>query len=108
MFAWLAFTVPLGERTLVEHVQVILKTRESQDLLQGTKEKVGDFVDKATDKVVKGVSKKAPSQVTSRGEGVNAESNVVPPPPPPMEDLPEADRKALRGIIGQGRPQSSQ
>jgi hypothetical protein len=104
--AYVAFTVPLGERTLVEHIQVILRTRESQELLKGTKEKVDDFVNHAADKVVKGVVKKAPSQVTSRGEGVKTEENVV-PPPPPMEDLAEGDRKALRGIIGQGQPQSS-
>jgi hypothetical protein len=105
ILAYVAFTVPLGERTLVEHIQVILNTRESQELLKGTKEKVDDIVNQATDKVVKGVVKKAPSQITSRGEGEKSEESVV-PPSSPMEDLAEGDRKALRGIIGQGQPKA--
>lgn len=99
--AWFGMTVPLGNRTLFEHVQAILKTNASQDLLRGTKEKMGDLVDRATDKVVKGVSGNAPSQVNSRGEGAGQEPGVT---PPPMEDLPAKDRRALRGLIGQGRP----
>jgi hypothetical protein len=103
-FAWFGMTVPLGDRTLFEHIQAIWKTNASQDLLRGTKEKVGDLVDRATDKVVKGVARNAPSQVNSHGEGAGQEPGVTPPPPPPMEDLPAKDRKALRGLIGQGRP----
>lgn len=90
-------TVRLGERTLFEHVQAIWKTRESQDLMRGTREKVGDLVDKATDKVVRNVAKNAPNQVNSRGEGTASE-----PEKPPMEELQEKDRKALQKLIGQG------
>jgi hypothetical protein len=50
------------------------------------------------------VARNAPSQVTSRGEGAGQEPGVTPPPAPPMENLPAKDRKALRGLIGQGRP----
>ena len=94
-FAWFGMTVRLGERTLFEHIQAIWKTHESQDLMRGTKEKMGNLVDRATDKVVKGVAKNAPGQVSSRGENPGEEA-------PPMEELPAKDRKALRGLIGHG------
>ena len=94
-FAWFGMTVRLGERTLFEHIQAIWKTHESQDLMRGTKEKMGNLVDRAADKVVKGVAKNAPGQVNSRGENPGEEA-------PPMEELPAKDRKALRGLIGHG------
>ena len=92
---WFGMTVHLGHRTLFEHMQAIWKTHESQDLLRGTKEKVGHLVDRASDKVVKGVAKSAPGQTRVRDESAEAESAK-----PPLEELPERDRKALRGIIG--------
>jgi hypothetical protein len=95
---WFAMTVRLGDRTLFEHVQAIWKTHESQDLVKGTKDKVGNLVDRATDKVVKGVAKKSPNQVNTRDEHTSDESGAA----VPMEELQERDRKALRGLIGNG------
>jgi hypothetical protein len=92
---WFGMTVRLGDRTLFEHVQAIWKTHESQDLLRGTKEKMGDLVDRASEKVVRGVAKNAPGQVGAHGENAGEESTR-----PPLEELPAKDRKALRGIIG--------
>ena len=94
---WFGMTVRLGDRTLFEHVQAIWKTHESQDLLRGTKEKMGDLVDRASEKVVRGVAKNAPGQVAAHGENAGEESTK-----PPLEELPAKDRKALRGIIGHG------
>ena len=95
--AWFGMTVRLGDRTLFEHVQAIWKSHESQDLLRGTKEKVGNLVDRASDKVVRGVAKNAPGQVRARDESAGEEAAK-----PPLEELPAKDRKALRGIIGHG------
>jgi hypothetical protein len=94
---WFGMTVPLGDRTLFEHMQAIWKTHESQDLLRGTKAKVGDLVDRASEKVVRGVAKNGPSQASAHGESSAEESTK-----PPLEELPAKDRKALRGIIGHG------
>ena len=93
---WFGMTVRLGERTLFEHVQAIWKTHESQDLVRGTKEKVGNLVDRASEKVVRGVAKNAPGQVRARDESAEEAAK------PPLEELPAKDRKALRGIIGHG------
>jgi hypothetical protein len=92
---WFGMTVRLGDRTLFEHVQAIWKTHESQELLRGTKEKVGDLVDRASEKVVRGVTKNAPAQDKAHGESGDEESAKR-----PLEELPAKDRKALRGIIG--------
>jgi hypothetical protein len=92
---WFGMTVRLGDRTLFEHVQAIWKTHESQDLLRGTKQKVGDLVDRASEEVVRDVVKHGPSQPGAHGEKSAEESGE-----PPLEELPAKDRKALRGIIG--------
>lgn len=92
--AWFGFTVKLGERTLFEHVRAIWKTPESQDLLRGTKEKVGSLVDRATDKATKGAAKNI-----AAGHG---ESGKDEPSARPMEEVPTKDRNALRGLIGHG------
>jgi hypothetical protein len=94
---WFGMTVRLGDRTLFEHAQAIWKTHESQDLLRGTKEKVGDLVDRASEKVVRREAKNGPSQVSAHGENSSEESAR-----PPLEEPSAKDRKALRGIIGHG------
>ncbi len=97
---WFGTTVPLGERTLLEHVQAIWKTPESQGLVRGTKDKVGTLVDRATNRVVKGVAKNAPNQITAHGEAADEAAGAE---AHPMEELQAKDRKALRGLIEQGR-----
>lgn len=41
-FAWFGMTYKLGSRTLFEHVQAIGQTKESQELVDGTKQAAGD------------------------------------------------------------------
>jgi len=96
-FTWFGLTVRLGERTLFEHAQAIWNTHESQELVRGTKDKVGGLVDRASEKVVRGVAKNAPGQTKAREDSALDE-----PSKPPLEELPQKDRKALRGIIGHG------
>lgn len=96
---WFGTTVPLGQRTLFEHIQAIWKTPESQELVRGTKDKMGNLVDRAAGRVVKGVTKNASSQITAHGEAADRD----PAAEPPMENLQDKDRKALRGLIEHGR-----
>src|SRR5436190_11574606 len=42
-FAWLGLTVPLGDKTLFGHLSAIGQSKESQQLVRGTKQKVGDL-----------------------------------------------------------------
>jgi hypothetical protein len=91
-FVWFGSTVELGNRTLFGHIQNIWKTHESQELVDGTKGKVGDLVNRASDKVVKGVGKNVTAPANSRGEDD--------PGAKPMEDVQNEDRKTLRDLIG--------
>jgi hypothetical protein len=93
-FVWFGSTVELGNRTLFGHVQNIWKTHESQELVDGTKGKVGDLVNRASDKVVKGIGKNVTAPANSRGEGADD------PGAKPMEDVQNEDRKTLRDLIG--------
>jgi hypothetical protein len=94
-FIWFGTNVELGKRTLFGHIQNIWKTHESQELVDGAKGKVGDLVDRAADKVTKGVGQNVTAPATSRGEeGQTAK---------PMEEVENEDRKALRELIGHKR-----
>lgn len=91
---WFGSTVELGNRTLFGHIQNIWKTHESQELVDGTKGKVGDLVNRASDKVVKGIGKNVTAPASSRGETADD------PGARPMEDVQNEDRKTLRDLIG--------
>jgi hypothetical protein len=91
-FVWFGSTVELGKRTLFGHIRNIWHTHESQELVEGAKGKVGNLVDRASDKVTKGVGKSVTAPATSRGEEQAGA--------PPMEDVQNEDRKTLRELIG--------
>jgi hypothetical protein len=91
-FIWFGASVQLGTRTLFGHIQNIWKTHESQELVDGAKGKVGDLVDRASDKVSKGVGKNVTAPASSRGEEQGGQK--------PMEEVQNEDRKALRDLIG--------
>jgi len=44
-FVWFGANVPLGSRTLFQHLQAIGRTRETQDLLDGTRESAKPLMD---------------------------------------------------------------
>ena len=45
LFAWLGATVPLGSHTLFEHLHAIGQTKESKELVDGTKQVAEPLVD---------------------------------------------------------------
>src|SRR5213075_1873455 len=51
-FVWFGANVSLGSRTLFEHLQAIGRTRETKDLLDGTREKAKPLVDSVRRKLV--------------------------------------------------------
>lgn len=94
---WFGSTVKLGKYTLFGHIQNIWKTHESQELVDGTKGKVGELVNRASDKVVKGVGRSVTAPASSRGESADE------PGARPMENVENEDRKTLRELIGRQR-----
>jgi len=88
-FVWYGLTVPLGGRTLFGHLSAIGQSRESQDLVRGTKEKVGDL-----------------KKRIAGGESVKVEKSDKPSeaaPQEPQERLTKADRKEIRHFIDSAR-----
>jgi hypothetical protein len=80
-FVWWGLTIPLGQRTLFEHVTAIGHSRESQELVRGTKEKVGDL------------KKRIAGGEAVAGKGPEAAAAS------PQERLSKADRKEIRHFI---------
>jgi hypothetical protein len=95
-FIWFGTTVKLGKYTLFGHISNIWKTHESQELVDGTKGKVGDLVDRASDKVTKGIGKNVTAPASSKGESAET------PGAKPLETVDPKDRKDLRRIIERG------
>jgi hypothetical protein len=93
-FVWWGLTVPLGERTLFGHLSAIGQSRESQDLVRGTKQKVGDLKKRIAGdepaKVAK-VDKTDKVEKTDKAEGA------------PQEHLSKVDRKEIRHFIDAAR-----
>jgi hypothetical protein len=103
-FVWVGLTVPLGDRTLFEHASAIGQSKESQELVRGTKEKVGDITRRlgaddptAATKAETRPGKKpaAPADPTEKAA------------PEPQERLTNADRKEIRHFIDSARAKVS-
>ena len=90
--AWFGSTVTLGSHTLFGHLQAISHTKESQDLLEGTKQSAKPLVDDVRRRIAG-----APDP-----EAKTAEASVSAPPDagPPQEKLSSADRQKLRRLLG--------
>lgn len=75
---YVAVAVPLGKRTLWQHLRSIAATRESQELVDGVKEKAHELWEHATDA-----------------------GHPPPPPaaPPPDDRLTAKERERLRDLI---------
>ena len=53
-FAWFGMTYKLGSRTLFEHLHAIGQTKESQELVDGTRQVAGPLVDDVRHRIGKG------------------------------------------------------
>jgi hypothetical protein len=94
-FVWWGMTVQLGDRTLFGHIAAIGSSKESKDLVRGTKEKVADLKKRIVD------------DKPTKGLNVNDESG--PPKPAPQERLTNADRREIKRLIDskRGKPAAS-
>ena len=92
-FVWFGANIPLGSRTLFEHLQAIGRTRESQELLDGTRESAKPLVE--------GVRRRL-SGASSRNEPSETVKGVIDGGVPPAEEISQADRERLRKILNTG------
>jgi len=85
-FVWFGRTVPLGERTLFEHVRAIGETEASQKLFDGTR----DTVEQVREDVGRTLFRAAENQMAGSKGLASGE---------PADELTPADRKELRELL---------
>jgi hypothetical protein len=85
-FAWFGMTHKLGSRTLFEHVQAIGQTKESQELVDGTRQAAGPLVDDVRHRIGKGEVDGKPAPM-SRDAGA------------PQERLTASEQRQLRYLL---------
>ena len=83
-FAWFGVTVKLGSQTLFQHLRAISQTKESQELVEGTRQAAGPLADDVRRRFHEGTADK---QAPDAGAG------------PPEERVSAADRQALHHLI---------
>src|SRR5260370_27761949 len=91
-FAWFGATVTLGSHTLFGHLQAISHTKESQDLLDGTKKSAQPLVDD--------VRRRIAGTPEAKAEEKPVEAAVKPDPGPPQQTISTADRPKLLNLLG--------
>ena len=97
-FVWFGSTVMLGSHTLFGHLQAISHTKESQDLLDGTKQSAKPLVDDVRRRIAG-----APAPAGKAGDKPadrKAEASAKPDAGPPQESISSGDRQKLRKILG--------
>jgi hypothetical protein len=104
-FAWFGVTVKLGSMTLFQHLRAIGQTKESQELVDGTRKAAGPLVDDVRRKFQDGTKEgtKAGTQDGTKDgakDAKTAKADKAPPPEgPPEEHVSAADRQALHRLI---------
>jgi hypothetical protein len=92
-FAWFGVTVKLGSMTLFQHLRAIGQTKESQELVDGTRKAAGPLVDDVRRKFQDGTKDGAKDAKTAKAD------QAPPPEGPPEEHVSAADRQALHRLI---------
>jgi hypothetical protein len=91
-FAWFGVTVKLGSQTLFQHLRAIGQTKESQQLVEGTRQAAGPLVDDVRRRFHEGTATGSAKETTDKASpdaGTSA----------PEERVSAADRQALRHLI---------
>lgn len=83
LFAWFGLTVKLGPQTLFQHLRAIGQSKESQELVDGTRQAASPLVD----------------DVRRRIGGKQEQVAAKPEAGPPEEHVTPADRQALHRLI---------
>ena len=86
-FAWFGVTVKLGSQTLFQHLRAISQTKESQELVDGTREAAGPLADDVRRRFQERTARTADKHAPDAGAG------------PPEERVTAADRQALHHLI---------
>jgi hypothetical protein len=103
-FAWFGATVKLGSRTLFEHLRAIGQTKESQELVDGTKQAAGPLVDDVKRRISAGAAAKAAKPGKDDNNVADERQAHLPALPPdagaPRDDFSPSERRQLRRMLG--------
>jgi hypothetical protein len=83
-FCWFGVTYQLGSRSLFQHLRAIGQTKESQELVDGTKQAAGPLVDDVRRRV---------------GKNGDAPPTMPPDAGAPHERLSSAEQRQLRKLL---------
>jgi hypothetical protein len=104
-FAWFGLTVPLGDRTLYGHITAIGHSKESRELVRGTKEKVGDLKRRIAGGEKQHEQHDKPEKKADKVD--KAENGAKSEKAEPQERLTNIDRKEIRHFIDGARAKIS-
>jgi hypothetical protein len=94
VFVWWGLTVQLGAHTLFGHIAAIGSSKESKELVRGTKEKVADLKKQIVADKDRDRDKAAPpKELELTGE------THPPVKPAPQERLTNADRRDIKRLL---------
>ena len=94
--AWFGATVKLGDHTLFEHLHAIGQTKESQELVDGTKKAAEPLVDDVKRRIGKGDGK-----ADGKNDGKMAGLPALPPDAgAAQDDFSPNEKRQLRRLLG--------
>jgi hypothetical protein len=93
--AWFGATVKLGSRTLFEHLHAIGQTKESQELVDGTKQAAEPLVDDVKRRIGQG-EKGEPSDKTHQAQlpALSPDAGAA------QDDFSPTEKRQLRRLLG--------
>jgi hypothetical protein len=96
VFAWFGATVKLGSRTLFEHLHAIGQTKESQELVDGTKQVAEPLVDDVKRRIGHGEK----SEKADKADRQAALPQAPPDAGVAQDDFSPSERRQLRRLLG--------
>jgi hypothetical protein len=94
-FVWFGANIPLGSRTLFQHLQAIGRTRETQDLLDGTKKSAQPIVDGVRRRLGGSNAENVADQSPAQKATAVPDGGVA-----PADHISGEDRDKLRKVLG--------
>jgi hypothetical protein len=91
--AWFGITVKLGPRTLFQHLRAIGQTKESQELVDGTKQAAGPLVDDVRRRI-SGKPEAGGAGATGPGDSTGGKGSGA-----PQERLSDSEQRQLRELL---------
>ena len=101
LFAWFGATVPLGSHTLFEHLHAIGQTKESKELVDGTKQVAEPLVDDVRRRIGNKSDLRNNADKTAQLPATSPDAGVA------QDDFSPKEKRQLRRLLGGASRQAS-